>query len=121
MALREGGNPARREDWSAPRKIVKMDGSDLCQAGKTISLDMTCFLWEGEYYVIWSQRQFLPKDLGAWLYIARLDLNTNLVFTCRNVSRKSISSVISSTGTPSMSKCTRRIPLLRTPSVPGLA
>ncbi len=73
MALREGGNPARREDWSAPRKIVKMDGSDLCQAGKTISLDMTCFLWEGEYYVIWSQRQFLPKDLGAWLYIARLD------------------------------------------------
>lgn len=73
MALREGGNPACREDWSAPRKIVKRDGSDLCQAGKTISLDMTCFPWEGDYYVIWSQRQFLPKDLGAWLYIARLD------------------------------------------------
>ena len=73
MALREGGNPACREDWSAPRKIVKMDGSDLCEAGKTISLDMTCFFWEGDYYVIWSQRQFLPKDLGAWLYIAKLD------------------------------------------------
>jgi len=73
MALREGGNPACREDWSAPRKIVKMDGSELCEAGNTISLDMTCFAWEGEYYVIWSQRQFLPKDLGAWLYIAKLD------------------------------------------------
>lgn len=73
MALREGGNPACREDWSAPRKIVKMDGSELCHAGETISLDMTCFPWEGEYYVIWSQRQFLPKDLGAWLYIAKLD------------------------------------------------
>ncbi len=73
MALREGGSPACREDWSAPRRIVKMDGSDLCEAGKTISLDMTCFSWEGEYYVIWSQRQFLPKDLGAWLYIAKLD------------------------------------------------
>ena len=73
MALREGGNPANREDWSAPRRVVKMDGTDLCQAGKTISLDMTCFFFYGEYYVIWSQRQFLPKDLGAWLYIAKLD------------------------------------------------
>lgn len=73
MALREGGNPTSPGDWSAPRKIVKMDGTDLCQAGKTISLDMTCFFWEGAYYVIWSQRQFLPKDLGAWLYIAKLD------------------------------------------------
>ncbi len=73
MALREGGNPINREDWSAPRKILKKDGSELCEAGKTISLDMTCFLWEGDYYVIWSQREFLPKDLGAWLYIAKLN------------------------------------------------
>lgn len=73
MELREGGNPACREDWSAPRRIVKMDGSELCEAGKTITLDMTCFQWEGEWYVIWSQRQFLPKDLGAWLYIAKLN------------------------------------------------
>lgn len=50
-----------------------MDGSALCEAGKTISLDMTCFHWMGEYYVVWSQRQFLPKDLGAWLYIAKLN------------------------------------------------
>lgn len=34
---------------------------------------MTCFEWQGECYAVWSQRQFLPKDLGAWLYIAKLD------------------------------------------------
>ena len=73
MALREGGNPSCREDWSEPRRVVRKDGGDLCEAGKTITLDMTCFFWEGDYYAVWSQRQFLPKDLGAWLYIAKLD------------------------------------------------
>ena len=73
MELREGGNPTVAKDWSKPRRIVRMDGSDLCEEGKEISLDMTCFEWENEYYVIWSQRQFLPKDLGAWLYIAKLN------------------------------------------------
>lgn len=73
MALREGGNPANRADWSAPKRVVKKDGSDICEMGKEITLDMTCFEWEGDYYVVWSQRQFLPKDLGAWLYIAKLN------------------------------------------------
>lgn len=73
MELKEGGNPIRREDWSAPKRVVRKDGSDLCEAGKEITLDMTCFEWQGEYYAVWSQRQFLPKDLGAWLYIAKLD------------------------------------------------
>lgn len=73
MKLRPGGNPACAEDWSEPRRVVRRDGSDLCEAGKVISLDMTCFKIQGEYYVIWSQRQFLPVDQGAWLYIARLD------------------------------------------------
>lgn len=73
MELREGGNPCCKEDWSRPRRIVKKDGSELCKAGEVITLDMTCFLWQEEYYVIWSQRQFLPKDLGAWLYIAKLN------------------------------------------------
>lgn len=73
MELKEGGNPIRREDWWAPRRVVRKDGSDLCEAGKEITLDMTCFEWQGEYYAVWSQRQFLPKDLGAWLYIAKLD------------------------------------------------
>lgn len=73
MELREGGNPVCREDWSRPKRIKCADGSDICEAGKEITLDMTCFFWEGDYYVIWSQRQFLPKDLGAWLYIAKLN------------------------------------------------
>ncbi|MBQ2116418.1 MAG: family 43 glycosylhydrolase, partial [Lachnospiraceae bacterium] len=69
----EGGNPVNKEDWSRPERIVRMDGSQLCEEGKEITLDMTCFEWEGDHYVIWSQRQFLPKDLGAWLYIAKLN------------------------------------------------
>lgn len=73
MCLKKGGNPTNRADWSAPKRICRADGSDICEAGKEITLDMTCFPWEGEYYVIWSQRQFLPKDLGAWLYIAKLN------------------------------------------------
>lgn len=73
MKLKEGGNPSRREDWSEPKRVVRSDGSQLCEEGKTITLDMTCFFWEGDYYVVWSQRQFLPKDLGAWLYIAKLN------------------------------------------------
>lgn len=73
MELREGGDPTNKDDWSKPRRITRADGSDICEAGKEITLDMTCFEWEGEYYVVWSQRQFLPKDLGAWLYIAKLN------------------------------------------------
>lgn len=73
MELREGGDPLCREDWSKPRRVVRKDGSELCEAGKEITLDMTEFEWQGEIYAIWSQRQFLPKDLGAWLYIAKLN------------------------------------------------
>lgn len=73
MELREGGSPICREDWSAPRRIVRMDGSELCEPGKVITLDMTTFEWDGSWYVVWSQREFLPKDLGAWLYIAKLN------------------------------------------------
>ena len=76
MELRPGGEPTCKSDWSRPRRIVKMDGTDICEAGKEITLDMTCFEWENELYAIWSQRQFLPKDLGAWLYIAKLNEKT---------------------------------------------
>ena len=71
--LRRGGNPMCKEDWSAPMRVVRADGSELCEAGKTITLDMTCFEYNGEYYAVWSQRQFLPVDQGAWLYIAKLN------------------------------------------------
>ena len=73
MTLKKGGDPLKKEDWSRPMRVVKPDGSDICEAGKEITLDMTEFEWQGELYVIWSQRQFLPKDLGAWLYIAKLN------------------------------------------------
>ena len=71
--LRRGGNPMCKEDWSAPMRVVRADGSELCEAGKTITLDMTCFEYNGEYYAVWSQRQFLPVDQGAWLYMAKLN------------------------------------------------
>jgi len=73
MKLRPGGDPTCAADWSEPRRVVRSDGSELCEAGKTISLDMTCFKIQNDYYVIWSQRQFVPVDQGAWLYIAKLD------------------------------------------------
>jgi GH43 family beta-xylosidase len=73
MKLQSGGNPMCAADWSRPRRVVKKDGTYLCEAGKTISLDMTNFEWKGEYYVAWSERQFLPVDLGAWIYIAKVD------------------------------------------------
>ncbi len=71
--LREGGNPICKEDWSAPVMVVKKDGSPLCEEGKVISLDMTTIAYEGKTYVMWSQRQFLPVDQGAWLYLAQID------------------------------------------------
>ena len=73
MELREGGDPLKKEDWSRPKRVVLPNGEFICEAGKEITLDMTEFEWDGELYVIWSQRQFLPKDLGAWLYIAKLN------------------------------------------------
>lgn len=73
MKLRSGGNPMCAADWSRPRRVVRKGGTYLCEAGKTISLDMTNFKWNGEYYVAWSERQFLPADRGAWIYIAKVD------------------------------------------------
>lgn len=71
MALKEGGNPMIASDWEMPRRVVKKDGSPLLTNG--ITLDMTLFEVKGTYYVVWSQREFVPLDLGAWLYIAQLD------------------------------------------------
>ena len=73
MQLRHGGNPMCAADWSAPKRVVRMDGSELCEAGKVITLDMTCFEHKGSYYAVWSQRQFLPVDQGAWLYMAKVN------------------------------------------------
>lgn len=73
--LRDGGDPLCSKDWSEPFTVVKKDGTPLCEEGKEISLDMTVFRYESETYAMWSQRQFLPVDQGAWLYLAKLDEN----------------------------------------------
>ncbi|MFP4977782.1 family 43 glycosylhydrolase [Paenibacillus sp. CN-4] len=73
MKLRAGGDPMQAADWSMPERVVKKDGTYLCEAGKTISLDMTVIQWNGNYYAAWSERQFVPVDLGAWIYIATID------------------------------------------------
>ena len=71
--LKDGGDPFCKDDWSEPIMVVKKDGSPLCEEGKVISLDMTVFTYEGKVYAMWSQRQFLPVDQGAWLYLAQID------------------------------------------------
>ena len=73
MQLREHGDPMCRADWMRPRSMQKKDGSPLCEEGRVISLDMTVFEEGGKDYAVWSQRQLLPADQGAWLYIAQID------------------------------------------------
>ena len=72
MALKEGGNPIKAADWEMSRRVLKPDGSFL-YGEEGITLDMTVFWSAGRLYASWSQRQFKPVDLGAWLYIAELD------------------------------------------------
>ena len=72
MALKEGGNPMVAGDWEMPVRVEKKDGSML-YGTEGITLDMTVWEVNGEYYAAWSQRQFSPVDLGAWIYIAKLN------------------------------------------------
>ena len=72
MALKEGGNPIKASDWEMSRRVIKADGSVL-YGEEGITLDMTVFWSAGKLYASWSQRQFKPVDLGAWLFIAELD------------------------------------------------
>lgn len=72
MALKPNGNPIKASDWEMPRRVVKADGSML-YGEEGITLDMTVFWSAGRLYASWSQRQFKPVDLGAWLYIAEID------------------------------------------------
>lgn len=55
VILRCNGDPADPNSWEAPRKCVKIDGSDLTEGG--ISLDMTWFRDNGRDYVMWSDRK----------------------------------------------------------------
>lgn len=71
MKLKKGGNPSVPADWEVPVKVVKRDGSPLFQSG--ITLDMTIIQWKGSVYAVWAQREFIPADLGSWIYIAEVD------------------------------------------------
>lgn len=71
MALKDGGELDDKNSWEAPRRVLKKDGSPLYEKG--ITLDMTTLESAGRIYVAWSQRQFDPIDLGAWVYIAEID------------------------------------------------
>lgn len=71
MVLSENGNPMIKEDWSEPKRVVKKDGSPLFDVG--ITLDMTVLKQNGKYFAAWSQRQFVPDDLGAWICFAEID------------------------------------------------
>ncbi len=71
MVLKDGGELDDRDSWEAPRRVLKKDGSPLYDKG--ITLDMTTIESGGRVYVAWSQRQFNPIDLGAWVYIAEIN------------------------------------------------
>ena len=73
MVFKEGGELDDKDSWEAPKKVLKKDGSPLYDKG--ITLDMTTLESAGHIYVAWSQRQFNPIDLGAWVYIAEIDKN----------------------------------------------
>ena len=71
MVLKDGGELDDKDSWEAPRRVLKKDGTPLFTAG--ITLDMTTFEDGGRQYAAWSQRQFNPMDLGAWVMIATID------------------------------------------------
>lgn len=71
MRLKEGGKIVRPEDWEAPVKVLRRDGTPL--TGDGITLDMTYLKTGSGSYLVWSYRRGIgtPKDTGSMLYIAR--------------------------------------------------
>lgn len=73
MKLKEGGEITDPNSWTDPIRVVKKDGSYLCERG--ITLDMTYLEVDGTSYVVWSERYRIgnPDDSGSMLYIATVD------------------------------------------------
>ena len=73
MRLREGGEITDPDSWDDPIRVVKQDGTFLCETG--ITLDMTYFEVKQTGYVAWSERYRIgrPDDSGSMLYIATVD------------------------------------------------
>lgn len=74
MRLKKNGSIIREEDWEAPVRIRKKDGSFLAE-GNEITLDMTYLGTGHASYVVWSYRRNIgtPADTGSMLYIAAID------------------------------------------------
>ncbi|ESQ83626.1 hypothetical protein ABENE_20150 [Asticcacaulis benevestitus DSM 16100 = ATCC BAA-896] len=77
MQLREGGDPAKRADWSKPAAVRRANGASLgrTEFGRNISLDMSYFDIKGQGYYIWSQRYITETgNIGDPLtWIAKVD------------------------------------------------
>jgi GH43 family beta-xylosidase len=71
MKLKKNGNIMDSDDWEAPIRVMKMDGTYLATSG--ITLDMTYFEAWGISYLMWSYRIWSPEDSGSMLYIATIN------------------------------------------------
>ena len=73
MQLKDGAKPDDPDGWTAPRPILRRDGTSLAVLPE-ITLDMTC-IHGRTTYVVWSQRNHIgtPMDTGSMLYIAELN------------------------------------------------
>lgn len=93
MVLKDGGDPTKAEDWSAPVRIKKKDGeTNLIDNG--ITLDMTAFEWNNKWYMAWSQRIVNDPKYGhesANIYIGEFNPSdpTKLISDTTVISRPS--------------------------------
>lgn len=72
MKLKNGGNPINEADWCDPVRVLKNDGSPLCDG---ITLDMTYLHANEKDYLLWSSRIGIgtPLDTGSMISIAEID------------------------------------------------
>ena len=76
VMILEGNDATNAADWSEPERIKMADGvTNLIDDG--ITLDMTCFEWDGKWYLSWSQRRVNSGNKNdhesANIYIAEYD------------------------------------------------
>ena len=85
MKLKKGGDILKSEDWEAPVRVCRRDGSYLTRDG--ITLDMTYFKVNDISYLAWSYRYGInsPSDTGSMIYIATTDEKKPWVLTSEPV------------------------------------
>lgn len=71
-AMKCTGNPMNINDWEAPIRVTKKDGSNLINEG--ITLDMTYFESGGKHYYCWAERPITSRGNGSsYLVIAQMN------------------------------------------------